>query len=132
VEGLVAREVLVESFEEGESVARFLTRNGNAKLASVVAANAASAAKGAKAAAAVASSSVVAASPVAAGADELPSADDMILRSAVAATGMQCLLKMLVFDNFVHADLHPGNVIIRMERQAPLARFQVHFYFLLC
>jgi len=40
--------------------------------------------------------------------------DDMVVRSAVAETGMQVLLKMLILDNFVHADLHPGNVLIRM------------------
>ena len=24
-------------------------------------------------------------------------------------------LKMLMMDNFIHADLHPGNVLVRME-----------------
>ena len=52
--------------------------------------------------------------PNAAAAEEVSPNDDMVVRSAVATTGMQVLLKMLILDNFVHADLHPGNVLIRM------------------
>lgn len=32
---------------------------------------------------------------------------------------MNCYLKMLLKDNFVHADLHPGNILVRLEAPAP-------------
>lgn len=32
---------------------------------------------------------------------------------AVADIGMGCYLKMLLKDNFIHADLHPGNILVR-------------------
>ena len=50
--------------------------------------------------------------------------DERELRASVAAVGIQLYLKMLVWDNLIHADLHPGNVIIRMEDIGPLARLQ--------
>jgi aarF domain-containing kinase len=31
---------------------------------------------------------------------------------------------MLIWDNYIHADLHPGNVLIRVEDIRPWARFQ--------
>ncbi|KAJ3108968.1 snoRNP complex protein nop56 [Phlyctochytrium planicorne] len=39
---------------------------------------------------------------------------------AIAQLGIQSFLKMLVVDNFVHADLHPGNVFISFERGGEL------------
>ena len=50
--------------------------------------------------------------------------DDEVLRANVALCGVQSYLKMLIWDNFVHADLHPGNVLVRMEDIGPLARLQ--------
>ena len=46
--------------------------------------------------------------------------DDQILQSAevkqkIALTGARALLKMIFVDNFVHGDLHPGNVLIRLK-----------------
>ena len=41
--------------------------------------------------------------------------DDIELRKKVALCGVQSYLKMLMVDNFIHADLHPGNVLVRME-----------------
>ena len=32
----------------------------------------------------------------------------------LAALGVQTLLKMLIDDNFLHADLHPGNILVRL------------------
>mmetsp|Transcript_45749 Transcript_45749/g.115661 ORF Transcript_45749/g.115661 Transcript_45749/m.115661 type:complete len:683 (-) Transcript_45749:139-2187(-) len=36
----------------------------------------------------------------------------------VANTGMRSYLQMLLQDNFVHADLHPGNILVRAAPQA--------------
>ena len=36
--------------------------------------------------------------------------DNIELREKVALCGVQAYLKMLMMDNFIHADLHPGNV----------------------
>ncbi|MEW5303093.1 MAG: hypothetical protein WDW36_005820 [Sanguina aurantia] len=33
--------------------------------------------------------------------------------SAIAETGMKLYLQMLLQDNFIHADLHPGNVLVK-------------------
>ena len=35
------------------------------------------------------------------------------VRKKVAAIGFQAFLQMAVMDNFVHGDLHPGNMIVR-------------------
>lgn len=37
----------------------------------------------------------------------------------LAYLGMTCYLKMLLRDNFIHADLHPGNILVRLEQAAP-------------
>ncbi|GJP39223.1 hypothetical protein CLOM_g23616, partial [Closterium sp. NIES-68] len=34
----------------------------------------------------------------------------------LAELGSHTLLKMLLVDNFIHADLHPGNILVRMQR----------------
>ena len=36
--------------------------------------------------------------------------------------GVQSYLKMLMMDNFIHADLHPGNVLVRPPLHTHLAR----------
>ena len=50
--------------------------------------------------------------------------DDIELRKKVALCGVQSYLKMLMMDNFIHADLHPGNVLVRMEEVGWVARLQ--------
>ncbi|URE47663.1 ABC1 family domain containing protein [Musa troglodytarum] len=45
--------------------------------------------------------------------DELEGHDR--LKSALAHIGTHALLKMLLVDNFVHADLHPGNMLVRAQ-----------------
>ncbi|XP_022086453.1 uncharacterized aarF domain-containing protein kinase 2-like [Acanthaster planci] len=35
------------------------------------------------------------------------------LRERLAAMGIEALLKMIFIDNFVHADLHPGNILVQ-------------------
>lgn len=37
----------------------------------------------------------------------------------LADLGMHCYLKMLLKDNFIHADLHPGNILVRLEEPVP-------------
>lgn len=37
---------------------------------------------------------------------------DSKIREHLAETGLQALLKMVMFHNFVHADLHPGNIMV--------------------
>lgn len=34
----------------------------------------------------------------------------------IATIGLQSFLQMLLWDNFVHADLHPGNILVRFKR----------------
>ncbi|XP_025054696.1 uncharacterized aarF domain-containing protein kinase 2 isoform X5 [Alligator sinensis] len=38
---------------------------------------------------------------------------DPELRQRIAKMGMDMLLKMVFIDNFVHADLHPGNILVQ-------------------
>lgn len=68
---LVHPAVLVETFEEGESVAHYV--------------------------------------------DELQGHER--LKSALAHIGTHALLKMLLVDNFMHADMHPGNILVRVPQQ---------------
>ncbi|XP_022843197.1 probable serine/threonine-protein kinase abkC [Olea europaea var. sylvestris] len=35
------------------------------------------------------------------------------IKSALAHIGTNALLKMLLVDNFIHADMHPGNILVR-------------------
>ncbi|KAK4340567.1 hypothetical protein RND71_039068 [Anisodus tanguticus] len=67
---LVHPAVLVETFEEGESVAHYV--------------------------------------------DELQGHER--LKSALAHIGTHALLKMLLVDNFMHADMHPGNILVRVPQ----------------
>nr|GLL19173.1 probable serine/threonine-protein kinase abkC [Ipomoea trifida] len=36
------------------------------------------------------------------------------LKSSLAHIGTHALLKMLLVDNFIHADMHPGNILVRV------------------
>ncbi|KAE8686272.1 hypothetical protein F3Y22_tig00111070pilonHSYRG00082 [Hibiscus syriacus] len=36
--------------------------------------------------------------------------------AAVAHIGTHALLKMLLVDNFIHADMHPGNILVRVSK----------------
>ncbi|XP_057960499.1 uncharacterized protein LOC131152707 [Malania oleifera] len=38
------------------------------------------------------------------------------IKSALAHIGTHALLKMLLVDNFIHADLHPGNILVRVAQ----------------
>ncbi|KAF9600211.1 hypothetical protein IFM89_005035 [Coptis chinensis] len=50
--------------------------------------------------------------------------DDVLVRSdrtkhALAHMGTHALLKMLLVDNFVHANMHPGNILVRVAQGKP-------------
>ncbi|KAI3804790.1 hypothetical protein L1987_26601 [Smallanthus sonchifolius] len=38
------------------------------------------------------------------------------IKSGLAHIGTNALLKMLLVDNFIHADMHPGNILVRMTQ----------------
>ncbi|XP_077217306.1 uncharacterized protein LOC143851706 [Tasmannia lanceolata] len=70
---LVHPAVLVETYEQGESVAHYVDElEGNARI-----------------------------------------------KRALAHIGTHALLKMLLVDNFIHADMHPGNILVRVSQTKP-------------
>uniref|UniRef100_A0A0D3GSB9 ABC1 atypical kinase-like domain-containing protein n=1 Tax=Oryza barthii TaxID=65489 RepID=A0A0D3GSB9_9ORYZ len=70
---LVHPSVLVETFENGESVSRFMDEiEGNARM-----------------------------------------------KRDLAHIGTYAFLKMLLEDNFIHADMHPGNILVRLNERKP-------------
>lgn len=74
---LVHPAVLVETFEQGESVAHFV--------------------------------------------DELAGRNR--INAALADIGTHALLKMMLVDNFIHADMHPGNILVRVaQNKSPRKR----------
>lgn len=56
------------------------------------------------------------------------------IKNALAHIGTHALLKMLLVDNFIHADMHPGNILVRVYRcKSPskqLFRLRPHVVFL--
>lgn len=40
---------------------------------------------------------------------------DPARRGAVADAGSHCMLSMLLQHNFIHSDLHPGNILLRWQ-----------------
>eukprot|EP00966_Prymnesium_polylepis_P063773 1478878-Prymnesium_polylepis.1 len=100
VEGLISHDVLVETFESGESVANFLGRCGSRESGAW---------------------KLTSKGWVMVGASEDNTTE---LRANIALCGIQSYLKMMIWDNLLHADLHPGNVLIRLEDVGPLGRLQ--------
>ncbi|KAK9936235.1 hypothetical protein M0R45_013085 [Rubus argutus] len=41
------------------------------------------------------------------------------IKSELAHIGTHALLKMLLVDNFIHADMHPGNILVRVAQNKP-------------
>ncbi|KAK6934338.1 ABC1 atypical kinase-like domain [Dillenia turbinata] len=56
------------------------------------------------------------------------------IKSALAHIGTHALLKMLLVDNFIHADMHPGNILVRIGHgkasQKQLFKSRPHVVFL--
>ncbi|KAJ6256123.1 hypothetical protein Dda_9215 [Drechslerella dactyloides] len=42
-----------------------------------------------------------------------------VYQKQIADTGLDAFLRMLLIDNFAHADLHPGNILIRFYKPLP-------------
>jgi aarF domain-containing kinase len=40
-----------------------------------------------------------------------------LVKTQIATIGLQSFLQMLLWDNFVHADLHPGNILVRFANR---------------
>ncbi|UMM22459.1 hypothetical protein L5515_003662 [Caenorhabditis briggsae] len=49
------------------------------------------------------------------GQPELTARQSVAVRRRIALMGARALLKMIFVDNFVHGDLHPGNILIRFN-----------------
>ncbi|XP_068134369.1 uncharacterized aarF domain-containing protein kinase 2-like isoform X4 [Hyperolius riggenbachi] len=47
----------------------------------------------------------------------LQEAESSEMKKRIAAMGVNMLLKMVFVDNFVHADLHPGNILVQGAEQ---------------
>ena len=109
VDDLVSQHVVVETFEKGESVAEYLHKAGDSPKVTKWRR------EGTK---------WVPVDPSLALENNVKDGDDLELRKKVALCGVQSYLKMLMMDNFIHADLHPGNVLVRMEEADWIARLQ--------
>ncbi|KAL9243563.1 hypothetical protein vseg_017435 [Gypsophila vaccaria] len=52
-------------------------------------------------------------------------------KTALAHLGTHALLKMLLVDNFIHADMHPGNILVRMKgKQKKESKTKPHVIFI--
>lgn len=50
-----------------------------------------------------------------------------VFQQDIASEGLDAFLRMLLLDNFVHADLHPGNIMVRFyEAEKPDLRVRLH------
>jgi aarF domain-containing kinase len=47
--------------------------------------------------------------------ETVPRKSDDRLKQQVAKLGIRALLKMIFVDNFVHGDLHPGNILVQLR-----------------
>ncbi|EOD35501.1 putative ubiquinone biosynthesis protein [Emiliania huxleyi CCMP1516] len=114
-EGLVARRVLVETLLPGQTLSSLLEEDAAAaegEAAALLAADEA-AAEAMQAAGMGAASSADASAAVRAAAElEARGAAREARRSELARLGLRTFLTMVLRHNFVHADLHPGNILV--------------------
>ncbi|CAF0760742.1 unnamed protein product [Adineta steineri] len=51
--------------------------------------------------------------------DFMDTCKDPKIRKKLAYLGVNAYLKMLFVDNFIHADLHPGNILVHLNEKSP-------------
>ncbi|CAF3547727.1 unnamed protein product [Adineta steineri] len=51
--------------------------------------------------------------------DFMDTCKDPTIRKKLAYLGVNAYLKMLFVDNFIHADLHPGNILVHLDEKSP-------------
>ncbi|CAF0772315.1 unnamed protein product [Adineta steineri] len=51
--------------------------------------------------------------------DFMDTCKDSKIRKKLAYLGVNAYLKMLFVDNFIHADLHPGNILVHLDEKSP-------------
>jgi aarF domain-containing kinase len=133
VQGLATEEVLVETFEEGVSISSFLMDPLPAKAMDEAIREGPPGYGGVGTADEKEKDDVgitgITGTSGAAGGDKVEEAAAKAARAAayaaavevpeenkhLAALGVKTLLKMLIDDNFLHADLHPGNILVRLR-----------------
>ncbi|KAI8467919.1 MAG: ABC1 family-domain-containing protein [Monoraphidium minutum] len=103
---LVAPGVLVESYEAGSGINGYVSAAGAAAAAEAAAA--AAAAGGGRGGAAASGS-------------ESGRRRQERVAEEIAETGLNVYLQMLLKDNFIHADMHPGNILVREVARPPPA-----------
>ena len=124
---LVTPDVLVESFEAGYAINGLVSAAAGAKARRTAAAAAAgsssSSSSSSKGALSVNSSSsgVNGSSGAVAGGDGRQLRREERVAEEIAETGLNVYLQMLLKDNFIHADMHPGNILVREVPRAPPA-----------
>ena len=79
----VSEEVLVETYEAGESVEHYITGAAHPQSENCE-----------------------------------PRHKDKSLHRQIANLGCKALLKMMLVDNMIHADMHPGNIHVRIDRES--------------
>ena len=102
---LVAPSVLVETFEEGCLISREVNQEPPSSKDSTQHQERSASGRSAS------SSSSSSMSPLTTGGVFAP--ESVKRRSHLAETGLNLYLQMLLKDNFCHADLHPGNILVR-------------------